>query len=80
MRKTFTSADLGKRTGDITTAATRGPVVITRHNKPAFVMMSIEDYERRERDDPRKVYSAETIPDDEREVLMAALDEALKDD
>lgn len=80
MTKTFTSADLGKRTGDITTAAMRGPVVITRHNKPAFVMMSIEDYDRRKREDPRKVFSAETVPDDERELLIAALDEALEDD
>lgn len=80
MTKTFTSADLGKRTGDITTAAMRGPVVITRHSKPAFVMMSIEDYDRRTREDPRKVYSVDTVPDDEREVLLAALDEILKDD
>ena len=58
----------------------RGPVVITRHSKPAFVMMSIEDYDRRTREDPRKVYSVDTVPDDEREVLLAALDEILKDD
>jgi len=80
MTKTFTSTDLRKRTGDITSAAMRGPVVITRHNKPAFVMMSIENYDRRKREGPRKVYSVETAPDVEREVLVAALDEALKED
>lgn len=79
MTKTFTSTDLSKRTGDITSAAMRGPVVITRHNKPAFVMMRIENYERGKRKDPRKVYSVDTVPDVEREVLVAALDEALKD-
>jgi len=78
MTTTFTLTDLGKRTGDITTAAMRGPVVITRHNKPAFVMMSIEFYDRRKREDPRKVYSVDTVPDRQREVLVAALDEALK--
>lgn len=80
MTKTFTSTDLGKRTGDITSAAMRGPVVITRHNKPAFVMMSIENYDRRKREGLRKVYSVDTVPDVEREVLVAALDEALKED
>jgi len=80
MPKTFTSADLGKNTGEVTKAALRSPVFITRHNKPTFVMMSYEDYERRQAKDPRKVFSTKDMPDEERALLISALQDELKDD
>jgi prevent-host-death family protein len=42
----FTSHDLQKQTGDIQSAATREPVLITHHGKPRAVMMSVEEYRR----------------------------------
>lgn len=42
----FTTADLNKQVGEVTDAARDAPVVITRHKKPKFVLMSVEHYKR----------------------------------
>ena len=41
-----TTGDLNKQVGDVTDAAAREPVVLTKHRKPRFVLMSYEYYER----------------------------------
>jgi prevent-host-death family protein len=63
--RSFTTHDLNKQVGEVTDAATKSPVVITRHRKPRFVMMSYEHYQRiKETSDPRRAYGAgETPPD-----------------
>jgi hypothetical protein len=38
--RAFTTNDLNKQVGEVTDAATKLPVLITRHRKPRFVMMS----------------------------------------
>lgn len=40
----FPAADLARNTGDVLDAATRAPIIITRHRKPRFVLMSVERY------------------------------------
>jgi prevent-host-death family protein len=63
--KQFTTGDLNKQIGDITDAASREPVMLTRHKKPRFVLMSYEHYERmRSGGDPRRAYhiSADARP------------------
>jgi prevent-host-death family protein len=53
--RSFTTHDLNKQVGDVTDAAAKAPVIITRHRKPRFVMMSYEHYQRiRETADPRR--------------------------
>lgn len=42
----FSTGDLNKQVGDVTDAATREPILLTRHKKPRFVLMSFEHYER----------------------------------
>ncbi|MBB4277886.1 hypothetical protein GGE12_005695 [Rhizobium mongolense] len=44
--KQFTTGDLNKQVGDVTDAAAREPVVITRHRKPRYVLMSYEHHGR----------------------------------
>ncbi|TCU06323.1 prevent-host-death family protein [Rhizobium sullae] len=62
--KQFTTGDLNKRVGDVTDAAVREPVVITRHRKPRYVLMSYEHYERIRADaDPRRAVKASEMPD-----------------
>jgi hypothetical protein len=39
--RTYTTADLNKKVGDITDAR-REPVLLTHHRKPRFVLMSVE--------------------------------------
>lgn len=43
--RSFTTADLNKQVGEVTDAAQRAPVIITRRSKPRFVLMSLEHYE-----------------------------------
>ncbi|MBX4870198.1 type II toxin-antitoxin system Phd/YefM family antitoxin [Rhizobium bangladeshense] len=70
----FTTGDLNKQVGDVTDVASREPVVLTRHNKPRFVLMSYEHYERmRTSGDPRRVYHISEMPDEH----VALFDETL---
>ncbi|ESY96030.1 type II toxin-antitoxin system prevent-host-death family antitoxin [Mesorhizobium sp. LNHC209A00] len=43
-------------------AASQQPVSITRHNRPRYVLMSIEAYEARFGNDSCRVYAAEDAP------------------
>ncbi|MER9927279.1 type II toxin-antitoxin system Phd/YefM family antitoxin, partial [Mesorhizobium sp. M0048] len=38
----FTTGDLNKQVGDVTDVASREPVILTKHRKPRFVLMSYE--------------------------------------
>ena len=43
--KQFPAADLTRNTGDLFEAATKAPVAITKHRKPRFVIMSMDQFE-----------------------------------
>ncbi|MFA1677223.1 type II toxin-antitoxin system prevent-host-death family antitoxin [Rhizobium mongolense] len=74
MRK-FTTADLNRHVGEVTDAAMRGPVYITHHRKPRFVLMAIEDFERmRSQDDHRQEFTIDRMPADIEEGLLALAD------
>jgi len=61
--RSFTTNDLNKQVGEVTNAATKAPVTITRHRKPRFVMMSYELYQRiKETIDPRRAYGVGETP------------------
>jgi len=61
----FSTADLNKQVGEVTNAASQGPVVITRHQKPRFVLMSVEHYERLTgAADPRRAHGPGETPAD----------------
>ena len=65
----FRSTDWTRKSGDILAAAQRGPVTITRHKRPAFVVMSYDRYERlNKRDTRRSVTIDETTAED---IMMA---------
>jgi prevent-host-death family protein len=49
---TFTSREFNQNTAGAKRAAERGPVFITDRGKPAFVLMSIEEYRRLEDEKP----------------------------
>lgn len=77
--KSFSTVDLNKHVGDVTEAAIRAPVYITRRKKPKFVLMTVEDYERGGFEDSRRAFLAKDMPDDLQEIFMPAMDEFLKD-
>ncbi|KXF78099.1 prevent-host-death protein [Paramesorhizobium deserti] len=71
----FTTGDLNKQVGDVTDAASREPVVLTKHGKPRFVLMSYEHYERmRTGGDPRRAYLASEMPEEHKELVAAETD------
>ncbi|MBN9220762.1 MAG: type II toxin-antitoxin system Phd/YefM family antitoxin [Mesorhizobium sp.] len=70
--KHYPSTDLKQNLGDVLAAASQQPVSITRHNKPRYVLMSIEAYEARFGDESRRAYSAEDAPSEHVEMLEAA--------
>ena len=75
--KTFPSTDLKQNTGDVLDAANREPVAITRHSKPRYVLMSIDAYNARFPNDPRRAIALEEMPEDHVTMIdraVAALD------
>ncbi|MBL0407790.1 type II toxin-antitoxin system Phd/YefM family antitoxin [Microvirga aerilata] len=76
--RTFTTADLNKKVGDITDAARREPVLLTHHRKPRFVLMSVETYEsltQAKAADKRTGFTLEAMPDDVADGLLALADQ-----
>lgn len=73
-RRVFSTAELSRHIGDVTHAARDAPVTITHHNKPRYILMSVEDFERI---NPQKSYAVEDMPADVATALLDAIDEAL---
>lgn len=72
--RTFSTHDLNKQVGEVTDAASRAPVVITRHRKPRFVMMSLDHFERLLKDnDPRRAYGAGETPPEIAAIFLGEL-------
>ena len=71
----FTTGDLYKQVGDVTDAASREPVVLTKHRKPRFVLMSYDHYERlRTGGDPRTVHRASDMPAEHFDLFSAEIE------
>lgn len=71
----FTTGDLNKQVGDVTDAASREPVVLTKHRKPRFVLMSYDYYERlRTGGDSRTVHRASEMPPEHVDLFEAEID------
>jgi prevent-host-death family protein len=60
--RTFRSQDLQRQLASIQDAALREPVIITYHDRPRLVLMSMEEYDRL-RGRRRKVGAAADLPD-----------------
>ncbi|ODS52819.1 MAG: prevent-host-death protein [Agrobacterium sp. SCN 61-19] len=71
----FTTGDLNKQVGDVTDAASREPVVLTKHRKPRFVLMSYDQYERlRTGGDTRTAHHAAEMPKQHVDLFEAEID------
>jgi prevent-host-death family protein len=69
--KSFSTGDLSRKIGDVTHAASQAPITITQHNKPRYVMMSVETFHRL---DPRRVYSVDNTPPEIADWLVPQLE------
>lgn len=72
----FSSHYLNRNFADVTHAASQGPVTITQHGKPRFVLMTVESYEalKAHIGETRRVHTAAETPDDVAAWLLPALD------
>lgn len=50
----------------------KAPVFITKHRRPARVLIDIEEYERLKARDTRRAYAVEDLPDEWMEALKSA--------
>ena len=74
----FTTGDLKMHVGEVTDAASR-PVVLTRRNKPRFVLMSYRHYERmRSGLDTRRAHHIAEMPDEHGELFGEASERLAK--
>jgi prevent-host-death family protein len=76
--KQFSATELANATGDVLAAAAQAPVVIARHGKPRFVMLSTEQYERLvTRGDTRRAFHVADLSDAEADTLIARLQDSI---
>jgi antitoxin Phd len=76
--KQFSATELANATGDVLAAAAQAPVLIARHGKPRFVVLSAEEYERlRSHGDTRRAFHVSDLTDAEAEKLIAALKDSI---
>lgn len=69
--KQVTSTEFRNRAGRYLDEAAKAPVIITKHNRPARVLIDIEEYERMRRYDTRRAL----YPHELSQELKDALDE-----
>ena len=69
MNKSVTSTEFQNRAGRYIDEAGKGPVFITKHRRPARVLLDIEEYQRLKRLDDREVLLAEELSDEDLEQI-----------
>lgn len=72
MTETVASTEFQNRAGHYIERAGRAPVIITKHNRPARVLLDIEEYERLKARDTRQAHYAWELP----AATIAALESA----
>ena len=67
-----TATEFQTRAGLYIEQAGRAPVFITKHRRPARVLIDIEEYERLKARDTRRAYAVEDLPGEWTEALEKA--------
>ncbi len=76
----FKAIDLTRHTSDLFDAAIRSPVAITKHRKPKFVLMSMDQYQQLARGGTQQVHMLDEMADDLRTLMIEGLERDLKPD
>lgn len=66
------STEFQNRAGLYIEQSGKEPVFITKHQRPARVLLDIQEYERLKARDTRRAYATEALPDEWAEALAAA--------
>jgi len=70
----FKAADLTRHTSDLFDAAIRSPVAITKHRKPRFVLMSMDQYRKLTEGPSQQVHMLDEMPDDLKALMIEGLE------
>ena len=76
----FKAADLTRHTSELFDAAIRSPVAITKHRKPKFVLMSMDQYQQLARGATQQVHLLDEMPEDLRAQMIEGLERDLDKD
>jgi prevent-host-death family protein len=76
----FKAADLTRHTSELFEAAIRSPVAITKHRKPKFVLMSMDQYRQLAHGATQQAHMVEELPDDLKALLVEGLERDLDQD
>lgn len=76
----FKAADLTRHTSELFDAAIRSPVAITKHRKPKFVLMSMDQYQQLARGATQQAHLLEDMPDDLKALMVEGLERDIGQD
>jgi len=76
----FKAADLTRHTSELFDAAIRSPVAITKHRKPKFVLMSMDQYQQLARGATQQVHMLDEMPDDLKALMIEGLEQDMNQD
>ncbi|MEA1941845.1 MAG: prevent-host-death family protein [Pseudomonadota bacterium] len=74
MNRQYSTTELSRNWSEISAAAQRRPVTLTRHRKAQFILLNVEDYHALlERAGARRVHVTRDVPDDLASEIEAAI-------
>ena len=76
----FKAADLTRHTSELFDAAIRSPVAITKHRKPKFVLMSMDQYQQLAKGATQQVHLLDEMPDDLKALMIEGLERDMNQD
>lgn len=76
----FKAADLTRHTSELFDAAIRSPVAITKHRKPKFVLMSMDQYQQLAKAATQQVHMLDEMPDDLKALMIEGLERDVNQD
>ena len=76
----FKAADLTRHTSELFDAAIRSPVAITKHRKPKFVLMSMDQYQKLAKGATQQVHLLDEMPDDLKALMIEGLERDMNQD
>ncbi|MBL4929485.1 type II toxin-antitoxin system prevent-host-death family antitoxin [Fuscibacter oryzae] len=76
----FKAADLTRHTSELFDAAIRSPVAITKHRKPKFVLMSMDQYQQLAKGATQQVHMLDEMPDGLKALMIEGLERDMNQD
>ena len=73
----FKASDLTRHTSDLFDAAIRSPIAITKHRKPKFVLMSMDQYQQLTRGATQQAHTVDEMPEDLKALMIEGLERDL---